>query len=213
VAVDGAGNVYIAIPGHNAIKEWTAANNIVTTLVSSGLSIPYGVAVDGAGNVYIADTGHNAIKEVDGGQQQRDHAGLLGTERATQWRGGGRRRAMFTSPTPADNAIKELPHAFVDPTDRLESLAAGSDAIIVLPATANLLAPFTPTSEPSWLTISGITNGVVSFTFHCDCTCQPHGPSSPCSAKPFPSHRAVQVIPLVPPRCWRDRRREATASF
>ena len=65
-----------------------------------------------------------------------------------------------------DNAIKELPHAFVDPTARSESLAAGNDALpVVLPATENLLAPFAPTSDQPWLTITGITNGVVSFSF------------------------------------------------
>jgi sugar lactone lactonase YvrE len=63
VAVDGAGNVYIADYGNNAIKKWTAANDTVTALVSSGLSSPYGLAVDGAGNVYFADNGNNAIKE------------------------------------------------------------------------------------------------------------------------------------------------------
>ena len=56
VAVDGAGNVYIADTGNNAIKEWNATTQQVTTLVSSGLSDPNGVAVDAAGNVYIADT-------------------------------------------------------------------------------------------------------------------------------------------------------------
>ena len=61
VAVDGAGNVYIADTGNNAIKEWNAATQTVSTLVSSGLNYPHGVAVDGAGNVYIADY-----------QQQRD---------------------------------------------------------------------------------------------------------------------------------------------
>ncbi len=64
VAVDGAGNVYIADTVHNAIKEWVAASNTVTTLVSSGLNYPSGVAVDGAGNVYIADAQNNAIKEL-----------------------------------------------------------------------------------------------------------------------------------------------------
>jgi hypothetical protein len=109
-----------------------AANKTVTTLVPSAavpsehyplarFFQPIDVAVDGAGNVYIADS---------------------------------------------HNAIKELPYAFVDPTPRLESPAAGNDALpVVLPATENLLAPFAPTSDQSWLTISGITNGVVSFSF------------------------------------------------
>ncbi len=63
VAVDGAGNVYIADSGNNAIKQWAAPNGPVTTLVGSGLNFPYGVAVDGACNVYIADSGNNAIKQ------------------------------------------------------------------------------------------------------------------------------------------------------
>jgi DNA-binding beta-propeller fold protein YncE len=33
------------------------------TLVSSGLSGPFGVAVDSYGNVYFADSGNNAVKE------------------------------------------------------------------------------------------------------------------------------------------------------
>jgi hypothetical protein len=35
----------------------------------------------------------------------------------------------------------------------------------VLPTTENLLGPFTPTSDAAWLTIGGITNGVVSYSF------------------------------------------------
>jgi len=63
VAVDGSGNVYIADTGQNAIREWIAATQQVTTLAPAGLTSPHGVAVDGAGNVYIADTGDNAIKQ------------------------------------------------------------------------------------------------------------------------------------------------------
>jgi DNA-binding beta-propeller fold protein YncE len=63
LAVNSAGNIYIADFINNAVKEWTAANSNVTTLVSSGLAYPEGVAVDDAGNVYIADTVNNAIKE------------------------------------------------------------------------------------------------------------------------------------------------------
>jgi sugar lactone lactonase YvrE len=63
VAVDGAGNVYIAETFSNAIEEWHASTQTVSTLVSSGLYRPDGLAVDGAGNVFIADYGHNAIEE------------------------------------------------------------------------------------------------------------------------------------------------------
>ncbi len=63
VALDSAGNVYLADPTNNTIQKWNATTHQLTVLVSSGLSSPFGVAVDSAGNVYIADTGHNAIKE------------------------------------------------------------------------------------------------------------------------------------------------------
>jgi len=43
VAVDAAGNVYIADYGNNAIKKWAITNHAVTTLVS-GLNQPTGVA-------------------------------------------------------------------------------------------------------------------------------------------------------------------------
>ncbi len=63
VAVDGAGNVYIADIDNNAIKEWSATSQKVTTVVSAGLNKPAGVAVDPSGNLYIADTGDKTIKE------------------------------------------------------------------------------------------------------------------------------------------------------
>ena len=63
VAVDGAGNVYIADTGNNAIEQWMVASNTLNTLVATGLFSPSGVAVDGAGNVYICDRGNGAIKK------------------------------------------------------------------------------------------------------------------------------------------------------
>ena len=54
MAVDGAGNVYIADLLNRAIEEWNATTQAVTTLVSSGLNWPVSVAVDSSGNVYFA---------------------------------------------------------------------------------------------------------------------------------------------------------------
>lgn len=63
VAVDAAGNVYIADTQNNMIKKWTASTQVLSTLVSTGLSGPKGVAVDAAGNVYISDTYNHALKK------------------------------------------------------------------------------------------------------------------------------------------------------
>ena len=164
LAADGAGNIYIADFGNNAIKERIAANGSVTTLVSSGLSYPNGVAVDGSGNVYINDIANYAVKEwtaasntvstlVSMSGVPPDGVAVDGT--GSVYIGGG-----------PNLTLSELPYVFVDPTARSEGAAAGNDSLpVVLPATANLLAPFAPTSDQSWLTITGITNGVVSFSF------------------------------------------------
>ncbi len=163
-AVDYAGNVYIADSGDNAIKEWITGTGNVTTLTSAGLSIPNGVAVDGAGNVYSANTGDDMVLKWTAASDKVSalvSAGLNSPE-GLAVDGAGNVYIADTS----DNAIKEVPYAFVDPGTRLESGVAGADSLpAVLPATENLLGPFTPTSDQSWLTVKGSTNGVVSFAF------------------------------------------------
>jgi hypothetical protein len=162
VAVDGAGNVYIADNLSNTIKEWTVANSNVTTLVASGLSGPRSVAVDGAGNVYIADGSTVSIWSAANKRVSTlVSSGLDGSQEVAVDGAGN----VYIAANPS-SAVGELPHAFVDPTPRLEGLAAGNDALpVVLPATENLLPPFAPSSDRSWLTITSVTNGVVSFSF------------------------------------------------
>lgn len=70
VAVDGAGNVYVADSGDNAVKEIVAVGGSIPTsnptinILGSGFRNPEGVAVDGAGNVYVADFNNSAVKEI-----------------------------------------------------------------------------------------------------------------------------------------------------
>jgi len=67
VAVDAAGNVFIADTFHNRVVEvpWNGTSyGAQLTVPASGLYYPSGVAVDGAGNVFIADHGHHRVVEV-----------------------------------------------------------------------------------------------------------------------------------------------------
>ncbi len=79
VAVDAAGNIYIADTGNSRVRmidsrgfiTTIAGNGIANAAgdggpaISAGLNLPKGVAVDSAGNVYIADQGNNRIRMVN----------------------------------------------------------------------------------------------------------------------------------------------------
>jgi len=70
IAVDGAGNVYIAENGNGAgtgvILKATPLGDSAwnQTTVASGVDSPSGVAVDGAGNVYFSSSTDNTVYEV-----------------------------------------------------------------------------------------------------------------------------------------------------
>jgi sugar lactone lactonase YvrE len=63
VAVDSAGNLYIADMGNDSIRK--VSNGVITT-VASGLAGPWGIAVDSAGNLYISGE-DNRVRKVSNG--------------------------------------------------------------------------------------------------------------------------------------------------
>ncbi len=82
VALDGAGNLYIADSGNQRIRVVNASTETITTVAGGGsgcaaqtdalgdgcpaanskLSSPASIAVDSAGNLYIADTQNNSVR-------------------------------------------------------------------------------------------------------------------------------------------------------
>ena len=79
VAVDVAGNIYVADSGHNVVRKMNAVTGIATAVAgtvspsytgdggpatAAGIYGPYALTLDSAGNVYIADIFHHRIREI-----------------------------------------------------------------------------------------------------------------------------------------------------
>jgi len=91
VAVDSAGNVYVADTANNTIRK-IAPNGVVSTLAgisgtrgsadgiggNARFSAPFGIAVDTIGNVYVADTANNTIRKITSDGVVSTLAGLAG---------------------------------------------------------------------------------------------------------------------------------------
>jgi hypothetical protein len=117
VAVDSAGNVYVADTGNNTIRKVTP-DGVVTTLAGNAAIVdqwgnpiggyadgtgtnaqfngPEGVAVDSAGNVYVADAGNNTIRKVTPGGVVTTLAGQAGNSGSADGKGTN---AQFNGPS------------------------------------------------------------------------------------------------------------------
>jgi sugar lactone lactonase YvrE len=82
IAVDGAGNLYIADTSHQIVEMMSVATGNITTVAGNGtagyrpaddgglataaeLNFPEGVSIDANGNLFIADTTNGRIRKVD----------------------------------------------------------------------------------------------------------------------------------------------------
>ena len=111
VAVDGAGNLYIADSSNDRIRKVDSTGTI-TTVAGTGelgfsgdggaatqatLAAPYGVAVDSTGNFYFTDTGNHRIRKVD---STGTITAVAGTgERGDSGDSGPATQAQIDSPT------------------------------------------------------------------------------------------------------------------
>jgi large repetitive protein len=79
VAIDPAGNIYIADSGNNRVRKINAVSGVIATIVGNatetfsgdggpanqaGLYGPYALIIDGAGDLFVADVFHNRIRKI-----------------------------------------------------------------------------------------------------------------------------------------------------
>jgi uncharacterized protein (DUF779 family) len=136
VAVDSAGNLYIADIYNNRIRK--VSNGVITTIAGNGtggfsgdngpatnaqLNYPTGVAVDPAGNLYIADIYNNRIRVL----------------------------------TPTDSSCTYS----VSPTS-FQAPASGGNLTVNIQTTAS--CSWVVSGMPSWITVSGAFSGTGSAT-------------------------------------------------
>jgi hypothetical protein len=82
VAVDAAGDVYVADSGNNRVVELPAGSSTQQVLPFSGLDDPTGVAVDAAGDVYVAELGDNEVVELPAGSSTQQVLPITGLDGA-----------------------------------------------------------------------------------------------------------------------------------
>ena len=188
VAVDSAGNLYIADFGNNRIRK--VSNGVITTVAGNGtagfsgdngsatsaqLYNPVGVALDSAGNLYIADGGNFRIRKVSNG--------VITTVAGNGTPGYGGDNGPATSAQ-----FYGLSAVAVDSAGNVYIADSGNDRICVLTPVSSCTYSVSPTAPqvsgsggnlivsiqtgasclwavsglPGWITVSGATSGVGS---------------------------------------------------
>ncbi|MCX7009811.1 MAG: hypothetical protein NTY53_21640, partial [Kiritimatiellaeota bacterium] len=123
VAVDGAGNVFVADTQNHLIRKISPAG-VVTTVAGAGVAgsangtgtvarfnTPYGIAVDGLGNLLVADTGNHTIRQITPDGTVSTLAGTAGVSGSADDTGAA---ARFYRP--CSIAVDGLGHIFVADT-------------------------------------------------------------------------------------------------
>lgn len=152
LALDTAGNLYIADSLNNRIREVSAANGTISTVGGTGaasftgdgglataatLNQPTGIGLDEANNLYIADSGNNRIREVTAGNG--DINTVAGTG-ATTYNGDSPSPGTATSTNlnfPTGLAVDATGNVYFSDhaSDRIRELNTGAGEVVTLAGT------------------------------------------------------------------------------
>jgi sugar lactone lactonase YvrE len=180
VAIDGAGNLFVADTSNNTIRKVVASTGAVSTLAGSAgvpgnmdgtgttalFYQPIGVAVDGAGDLFVADTYNNTIRKVViSSGAVSTLAGTAGMPGSTDGTGT---TALFYQPFGV--AVDGVGNLFVADTGNatIRKVVISSGAVSTLAGTAGMFGtldgsgPAAQFSFPSGVAVDGVGNLFVS---------------------------------------------------
>jgi uncharacterized protein (TIGR03437 family) len=168
VAVDGAGNVYIADTGNNAIRRVTPAGiiNTIALIVN-----PVAIATDSLGNLYVTDAGSlvyqiyplsNPIVVTIGGNGSNGYAGDGGLGTSAQLNGPtgvavDTHGNIFVADT-SNNAVREL--QFVGSAAKVSALASAASNLPGVVSPGEMVVLYGSGLGPATLTEAQPSNGV-----------------------------------------------------
>ncbi len=190
VALDAAGDLFIAEFGNNRVREVNAATGMISTVAgtsdsgyngdgiaatSADLSEPEGVAVDAAGDLFIADYGNNRIRVVSAA------TGLISTLTGTTtkgYNGDGIPAASAELSGAEDLDVDAAGDVFIADTgnNRIREVSVPSAVVTVTPAVPAVMAvdaggfydgnPFPASATATG--VDGVTpvSGSFAFTYY-----------------------------------------------
>ncbi|MDR2208969.1 MAG: SMP-30/gluconolactonase/LRE family protein [Azoarcus sp.] len=110
IAIDSAGNLYVADSGNGLIRKVTPEGKVSTFAgserrfadgqgSSAGFSHPHGIVVDAAGNLFVADSGDSLIRKVSPNAEVSTPVGNLRTDSRRGFADGFGKNARFDDPS------------------------------------------------------------------------------------------------------------------